>query len=313
MTSTHHKNTGVSAASGGATGAAPEGGRSRRGAGLLKIRDVSLFVDIIGQGYPLLLMHGGPSLDHWSLTPFRQCAGQFTVIFYDHRCNGRSTGAPVSSMTFDNLTADAEALREELGFERWAVLGHSFGGHVALEYALRYPGSLSHLVLLDTAGEARWAQQNAADLLARRGYSPRKVRLVRRWFNGEFAPHEYVAMAMRIGPAYYHRPSLREMAREEVEGGWRMKFRPQALIFAGRHLLKDWTVMDRLGEITVPTLVMAGSSDFVFPPECQRELAAGIPNARLQIIDRAGHSPHSEQTAEVMATLRQFLSEDTPV
>jgi proline-specific peptidase len=312
MTSTNHKKTNVGAASGGVTGAAPEGGRSRRVAGLLKIRDVSLFVDVIGQGYPLLLMHGGPSLDHWSLTPFRQCADQFTVIFYDHRCNGRSTGAPVSSMTFENLTADAEALREELGFERWAVLGHSFGGHVALEYALRYPGSLSHLVLLDTGGEARWAQQNAADLLARRGYSPKKVRLVRRWFNGEFAPHEYVPMAMRIGPTYYHRPSLWEMAREEVQGGWRMKFRPQALIFAGRHLLKDWTVMDRLGEITVPTLVMAGSSDFVFPPECQRELAAGIPNARLQIIDRAGHSPYSEQTAEVMAAVRHFLSADTP-
>jgi proline-specific peptidase len=311
MTSTNHKKTSVSAASGGMTGAAPEGGPSWRGARLLKIRDVSLFADVIGHGYPLLLMHGGPSLDHWSLLPFRQCADQFTVIFYDHRCNGRSTGAPVS-MTWENLTADAEALRERLGFERWAVLGHSFGGQVALEYALRYPGSLSRLVLLDTGGEARWAQQNAADLLARRGYSPKKVRLVRRWFNGEFAPYEYVPMAMRIGPAYYHRPSLWLTAREEFQGGWHTKYRPQALIFAGRHLVKGWTVLDRLGEITVPTLVMAGSDDFVFPPECQRELADGIPNARLQIIDRAGHLPHSEQTAEVMAAIRHFLSADTP-
>lgn len=142
-----------------ATGAVAGNDGSRRGAGLLRVRDVSLFVDIIGHGYPLLLMHGGPSLDHWSLVPFRQCADQFTVIFYDHRCNGRSTGAAVSSMTWENLTADAEALREELGIERWVVLGHSFGGHVALEYALHYPASLSHLVLLDTGGEARWSQQ----------------------------------------------------------------------------------------------------------------------------------------------------------
>jgi pimeloyl-ACP methyl ester carboxylesterase len=56
-----------------------------------------------------------------------QCADRFTVIFYDHRCNGRSTRAPVSSMTWENLTADADALRERLGGERWAVLGHSFG------------------------------------------------------------------------------------------------------------------------------------------------------------------------------------------
>ena len=309
---TRHKKTNVGAASGEAAGGAAEGGRSRRGARLLKIRDVSLFVDVVGQGYPLLLMHGGPSLDHWSLMPFRRCAGQFTVIFYDHRCNGRSVGAPVSSMTFENLTADADALRQKLGFARWAVLGHSFGGHVALEYALRYPGSLSHLVLLDTGGEARWSQQNAADLIARRGYSPKKVKLVRRWFNGEFAPHEYFPIVMRIGNAYFHHPSLRLTARETIHGGWRTKYRPPAFIFAGRHLLKGWTVMDRLGEITVPTMVMAGRDDFVFPPECQRELAAGIPHARLQIIDRAGHNPYSEQTAEVMAAIRHFLSADTP-
>jgi proline iminopeptidase len=78
------------------------------------------------------------------------------------------------------------------------VLGHSFGGHVALEYVLRYSASLSHLVTLDTGGDARWARQNAADVLARRGYSPKKVELVRRWFSGEFTPRDYVPMAMPI-------------------------------------------------------------------------------------------------------------------
>ena len=79
-------------------------------------------------------------------------------------------------MTFDNLTADADALREELGFERWAVLGHSFGGHVALEYALRNPERVSQLVLLDTAGDVRWSQERAAEVLAGRGYSPAEDR-----------------------------------------------------------------------------------------------------------------------------------------
>lgn len=151
----------------------------------MPIRDVALFVEVVGDGYPLLLMHGGPGADHWTMLPFRRCADRFTLIFYDHRCNGRSEGAPLSSMTWENLTADAEALRQELGFERWAVLGHSFGGKVALEYALRYPDSLSHLVLLDAGGDSRWAQENAPELLARRGYSPRTVNLARRFFNGQ--------------------------------------------------------------------------------------------------------------------------------
>ena len=278
----------------------------------MPIRDVSLFVEAVGQGYPLLLMHGGPGADHWTMLPFRRCADQFTLVFYDHRCNGRSQGAPVSSMTFENLTADADALRQELGFKRWAVLGHSFGGQVALEYALRYPGSLSHLVLLDTGGDSRWSQENAAGLLAKRGYSAKKVHLVRRWFNGQFAPHEMLPILMRIGSAYSYHPSLWLTARDLARGEWHSKMRPEALIFAGRYLLKGWTVMDRLGEITAPTLVMAGRGDFVFPPEHQLELAAAIPHARLQIIEHAGHNPHSEQPAAVMAAIRGFISADAP-
>src|SRR5210317_2512497 len=141
----------------------------------IQIRDVSLFVKVVGQGYPLLLMHGGPGMDHTSLLPLLPAADRFTLIYFDQRCNGRSDGIPVSSMTWDNLTADAEAIRQRLGFEKWAVLGHSFGGMVALEYALRYPDSLSHLLLMDTCGDTRWVRENAPELLAKRGYSPAAV------------------------------------------------------------------------------------------------------------------------------------------
>ncbi len=65
--------------------------------------------------------------------------------------------------------------------------------------------------------------------------------------------------------------------------------------------------MDRLGEIEAPTLVMAGRDDFIFPPEHQAQLAAGIPNACLRIIERAGHNPQTEQPAEVMAAVRDFI------
>jgi pimeloyl-ACP methyl ester carboxylesterase len=279
----------------------------------MSIRDVSLFVEVVGDGYPLLLMHGGPGADHCTMLSFRRCADQFTLIFYDHRCNGRSTGAPVSSMTWDNLTADAEALRKRLGFERWAVLGHSFAGHVALEYALRYPHSLSHLVLLDTGGDSRWARENAPEIIAKRGYGPRTVKLVRRFFNGQIAPIEMVPALMRFGGAYYHQPSMLLLVREMIRGEWRTKIRPEALIFAGRHLLKGWSVMDRLGEINVPTLVMAGRDDFLFPPEHQVALAASLANARLQIIERAGHNAHSERPAEVIEAVRGFLPGDAHV
>jgi proline iminopeptidase len=274
----------------------------------IPLRDVSLYVDVVGHGDPLVLMHGGPSADLWTMGAFRTLADQFTVILYDHRCNGRSTGPPASSMTWENLTADADALREHLGFDRWAVVGHSFGGHVALEYALRYPRRVSRLVLVDTSADARWAREDAPRVLSQRGYSPAKVELVRRWFSGEFESREYLPIFWRISGAYMPNHGWRGMLRELAEGGWRSRIRPEPFQFAGRSLLPGWSITTRLGEITVPTLVIAGREDFIFPPECQRELVAGIPNAELALVDEAGHNPQDENPAAVMAVLRPFLA-----
>jgi proline iminopeptidase len=273
----------------------------------MSIREATLFVEVIGQGHPLVLMHGGPGVDHTTMLPFRPCADQFTLIFYDHRCNGRSDGTVVTSMTWENLAADADALRQALGFDRWAVLGHSFGGMVALEYALRYPQSLSHLLLLDTCGDSRWVQQNAPQILAKRGYSSATVETARRFFNGQIAPNEVTSAMIKLGSAYYHRLSPLQLAREMVLG-LRMKSRPEALIYGFGQLLKGWTVMERLGEIQVPTLVMAGRDDFQFPPEHQAALAAGITNARLEIIERAGHNALTERPAEVIEAVKSFMA-----
>lgn len=280
---------------------------TRLGAGTtMRIRDVDLFVDVIGEGPPLVLMHGGPGADHWSMKPFERLADRFTLVFYDHRCNGRSVGVPVTSMTWENLTADADALRERLGLDTWSILGHSFGGNVALEYALRYPRSLSRLVLMDTGGDSWWPMVNAPELLARRGFAPSKVRLARRFFNGQTAPWEFLPTLMRLGGAYDPHTSFRAFLRQ-VTAERRAKPRPEAHRFAAQQLSKGWTVMDRLGEIEAPTLLIAGREDFLFPPEHQEEVAAGIRDARLRIIERAGHNPHDEQTDEVMYALAEFL------
>jgi proline iminopeptidase len=277
----------------------------------ISIRGLSLFVKVVGQGYPLLLMHGGPGADHTSMLSFRRCADQFTLVFYDHRCHGRSKGAEVTSLTWENLAADAEALRQTLGFDRWAVLGQSFGGMVALEYALRYPEGLSHLVLLDTCGDIRWAHEKAPEILAQRGYSPDTVKTARRFLNGQIEPDEMMPALMKLRKVYNPHLSLLRAAHVVISG-LRAKIRPEALIFGSGQSLRGWTVMGRLGEIEVPTLVMAGRDDFQFPPEHQAELAAGIPNAQLRIIERAGHNPQQERPTEVMRAVRDFIGAANP-
>ena len=271
----------------------------------LPIRDVSLFVKVVGRGEPLLLMHGGPGLDHTTLSPFEALADRHTLVYYDHRCNGRSTGA-VESMTWENLTADAEALREALGFDRWAVLGHSFGGMVALEYALRFAGRVSRLLLLDTCADARWWQHAAPEILARRGYGAAAVRAARRFFNGDLTPGEVLRLVRRFAGAYYYHLGPLSLPRA-VLGGLRVRMRPEAHVFGFRELLAGWTVMDRLREIRVPTLVLAGRHDFLSPSEHDAILADRLPDARLEIVERAGHNPQHERPAEVLAAVRRFL------
>jgi len=83
--------------------------------------------------------------------------------------------------------------------------------------------------------------------------------------------------------------------------------RPEAHIFGFSRLLRGWTVMDRLGEIQVPTLVLAGRHDFLFPPEHQAILAERLPHAQLELIECAGHNPHLERSAEVIEIGRRFL------
>jgi proline-specific peptidase len=277
----------------------------------IPIRDVSLNVKIVGHGPPLAVMHGGPGADLYTLMALKPCADQFTLVFYDHRCNGRSTGAEVSTMTWENLTADADALREKLGFEQWAVLGHSFGGNVALEYALRYPQRVSRMVLINSGADYRWPRENAAKILAERGFSPELVETARRFLTGECEPNEMFPSLMKLGTAYSPHIGLKQMPHMLVMG-LQTKLQPQAMIFGETQLLKNWSVMDRLHEIQTPTLVIAGREDFVYPPQSQQELAAGIPHARLELIDNAGHNPQDEQPEQVHRLIRDFLADPTP-
>jgi pimeloyl-ACP methyl ester carboxylesterase len=150
--------------------------------------------------------------------------------------------------------------------------------------------------------------EKAPEVLAKRGYSPEMVSLARRLFTGQMAPKEVFPILMKLGPAYFYHLSPLQVVQLLVQGV-RSKIRPAAPIFWYGKYVRGWTVMDRLGQIQVPTLVLAGRHDFVFPPECQEALAAAIPNARLVIIDRAGHNPMDERPTETLQAVRSFFKE----
>ena len=275
----------------------------------LPSQGVSLFVRDEGRGPPIVVMHGGLGADHSTMLPLLPLARDARLIFYDHRGNGRSTRCKLSSVNWDTLTADAEALRRELRIDKWAVLGHSFGGMVALEYALRYPESIDRLILLDTGGDASVVREGAPDGLRSKGRGPRVVAAASRFYSGKIDRREFLKSMALLGPSYYHNRSPLFLSKELISG---LKIRADAAvcIHGFKELLAGWSVMSRLGEICIPTLILAGEDDFQFPSEHQKELEKGIRGSSLHAIPNAGHNAHIERPREVMHYIKQFLESD---
>lgn len=116
------------------------------------VNNTQIWYETLGSGPPLVLLHGGPGLDHTEFRPWLDpLATHFTLVFVDERGTGRSARVDPSTATTENMVADIEALRQHLGYEQIALLGFSFGGFLALAYAAQYQQHLSHLLLVSTA------------------------------------------------------------------------------------------------------------------------------------------------------------------
>jgi hypothetical protein len=141
---------------------------------------------------------------------------------------------------------------------------------------------------MNAGGDQQRLNQTAPEILAKRGYSADTVEAARRFYNGQVTVEEYFPTLVKFLGAYsYHRsliynPRFLTLA-QKVGLGPPMKMRPEALIFGYGQLLQGWTVMDRLGEIQVPILVLAGRYCFLFPPEHQAILADPLTAAMLSM------------------------------
>src|SRR5215207_9810663 len=112
-----------------------------------------LYYRAIGEGRPIIVLHGGPDFDHHYLVPeLDRLAASFRLVYYDQRGRGRSAGdVRPDEVGIDSDVEDVERVRRHFGLDSVAVLGHSWGGLLAMEYATRHPERVSHLILANTA------------------------------------------------------------------------------------------------------------------------------------------------------------------
>ena len=268
---------------------------------------------------PVVFLHGGPGQgsEH-----FDALAGPFLertlrLVYLDQRGSGRSERPWTNAYTIPLLVDDVEALRRHLGVPKIAVVGHSFGALLALEYAAKYPAHTSHVVfaagLWDMDVQCRLRAERlaelrpdayarvAADTLREDGTRRSDCDLEFRAFQG--AEREAYTLALMFpDPAVSARIDSVNAAQ-----GVRNTGELGRALFGGGLLGYRFAAFDRL---TMPVLVVAGRHDGAARPAGLRALADRLPNARFVEYERSGHFVYLDEPARFARDLTAFVTPD---
>lgn len=269
----------------------------------IEVNGVKLvYDDSGGDKPPFVTLHGGPGMGSrkgdWAA--FQPLTDTYRLISYDQRGNGESEGREPYS--HEQFVADLEALRQKLGLGKIILLGGSYGGFIALEYALRHQENLHALILRDTAASNKYQYTSKQRALAS-GF-PMDMERLERLFAGQMTSDEdFRESFAMIQPLYTVRRDPEEEARRLAA----IPFRYQTHNWAFSRNQPRYDLTSRLPEIGVPVLVTVGRHDWITPLEASEELARGLPRGELVVFENSGHSPHVEEQERYLRVVRDFL------
>jgi proline iminopeptidase len=275
---------------------------------LVSIGDTQLFIVEHGQGYPLLLLHGGPGLDHTMFGDYlHPLTDQFRLILVDQRSQGRSEMSPPQTWTLAQLAKDVGALARALGLERYAVLGHSFGALVALQNAVDFPDQAAQTIVSSGFPSARFLAHVQKSLET---FEPIELReqVMSSWEREPSVRTQEDVASILHDQLPFHFADPRDLRIQAYQRRTReSNYSPEVL----RHFaVQDYgtiEVEDRLGGVSQPVLVLAGRHDRTCSVEAAEVITRGIPQAELVIFEHSGHMTYVEENEPYLATVRTFL------
>jgi pimeloyl-ACP methyl ester carboxylesterase len=259
-----------------------------------KINGIHLYYEVLGKGKPLMLVAGLGS-DSQSWQPIiEELSSHFMLILPDNRGAGRTVPQDTDT-SIRQIADDCIALSKHLGLGSFDLLGHSMGGFVALDLAIRYPHSVDRLILEGTAASnskrnnalfSDWASTMASGMDRAEWF-----RNLFYWIFTEdfFEDEKNVEEALRYAVTYPY-PQSDTAFRKQVEA------------------IAAFDCSQKLSEIRAGTLIVRGEEDILFPSERSDLLARSISGASLQTIKNAAHSIHMEQPKAFGRSVIDFLA-----
>jgi pimeloyl-ACP methyl ester carboxylesterase len=261
------------------------------------IDGIEIAYETYGEGVPLVLAHGYMATNEMWDAQVRPFSERYRVVVYDVRGHGESDVPNVddAGYTMDTLVEDQKALMDHLGIDEAYVGGLSLGGMIAMRFALKYPRMVRALLLCDTSPgmglEGQWAANRAA-----------MEALVRSQGVGKVMRGLYAQGAQ---PAGVTRDAIPPGIVAFLERQNRMA--PDGFLGVARAAGDASSVLERLGEITAPTLVLTGDSDFF--RGASEEMSQRMPSCRFVTISNSWHGTCLWQPETFTSAVLDFLAD----
>jgi proline iminopeptidase len=275
------------------------------------INGCRLNVEVLGpeDGPVLIAHHGGGGIGSLGepKATFGPLADRFRVVVFDARGCGLSEGIPPYS--HEQWAADVDGLRQWIGAEKIVVAGGSYGGFIALEYAVRDPEHVSAIILRDTSADG-----SNLELAFENARNQDRVEIdwerFNRYWHGEVHDDaDLKQLWSELIPLYDYEYDA-EKSAAAVEAGI---YRHEAHNWCFQHNWGAYDLKADLPSVTVPTLVTVGRRDWVTPVSSSETIASLMPNAELVVFERSGHSPQVEERELFQQTMREFVDRAVPV
>jgi proline iminopeptidase len=277
---------------------------------LIRAGDTRLHVVRRGDGaLPLIVLHGGPGLDHTEFGHWLDPLGDdCTLLLVDQRAQGRSDPAPPETWTVGHLAADVGALAAALSLERYAVLGHSFGAFVALRHAVEAPRGPAATIVSAGVPAARFLEP-VGDALAAFEPADLRAQVVDSWRREAHARSPVDVERIMADQLPFHFADPRDPRIADLLDAMREgRYAPEVLAAAADVPGDELDLEDRLGEVGHPLLVLAGRHDRICTVAAAEAIAGGVPGAELCVLEHSAHMGFVEEPEAYRDAVRRFLA-----
>lgn len=274
------------------------------------INGARLNVEVLGpaDGPVLIAHHGGGGIGSLAepRATFGTLADRFRVIVFDARGCGLSEG--VGPYSHEQWAADVDGLRQWAGVDRVAVAGGSYGGFIALEYAVRYPEHVSAIILRDTSADGSNLELAFENARAQTRVEIDWEHFDRYWGGTVRSDAELKALWAELIPLYDFEYD-EDKSTAAVEAGI---YRHESHNACFQENFPTYDLKGDLPNVAVPTLVTVGRGDWVTPVSASETIARLIPGSELVVFEKSGHSPQTEEPEKFQAVLRSFVDRAVP-